>query len=37
MKEKLIQEISNAMTEILSVEQIAQLNGGKSEIIGENR
>ena len=27
MKEKLIQEISNAMTEILSVEQIAQLNG----------
>ena len=27
MKEKLIQEISNAMTEILSVEQMAQLNG----------
>ena len=27
MKEKLIQEISNAMTEILNVEQMAQLNG----------
>ena len=27
MKEKLIQEISNAMTDILSVEQMAQLNG----------
>ncbi|MEG1738166.1 MAG: integrase, partial [Odoribacter sp.] len=27
MKEKLIQEISSAMTDVLSIEQIAQLNG----------
>ena len=27
MKEKLISEISNAMAEVLSVEQMAQLNG----------
>ena len=27
MKEKLILEISNAMTDILSVEQLAKLNG----------
>jgi len=28
MKENLIQEISNAMTDVLSIEQMAQLNGG---------
>ena len=27
MKENLIQEISNAMTDVLSIEQMAQLNG----------
>lgn len=26
MKENLIQEISNAMTDVLSIEQMAQLN-----------
>ena len=35
MKEKLIQEISNAMTEILSVEQIAQLNGVLLQIVSK--
>ena len=35
MKEKLIQEISNAMTEILSVEQIAQLNGVLLQVVSK--
>ena len=34
MKEKLIQEISNAMTEILSVEQMSVLNGVLLQIVG---
>ena len=35
MKEKLIQEISNAMTEILSVEQMAQLNGVLLQVVSK--
>lgn len=35
MKEKLIQEISNAMTDILSVEQIAQLNGKLLQVVSK--
>ena len=35
MKEKLIQEISNAMTEILSVEQMAQLNGVLLQVVSQ--
>ena len=35
MKEKLIQEISIAMTEILSVEQIAQLNGVLLQVVSK--
>ena len=35
MKEKLIQEISNAMTDILSVEQQAQLNGVLLQIVSK--
>lgn len=35
MKEKLIQEISNAMTDILSVEQMAQLNGVLLQVVSK--
>lgn len=35
MKEKLIQEISNAMTDILSIEHIAQLNGVLLQVISK--
>ena len=35
MKEKLIQEISNAMTEILNVEQMAQLNGVLLQVVSK--
>lgn len=35
MKEKLIQEISNAMTEILSMEQMTQLNGVLLQIVSK--
>ena len=33
MKEKLIQEISNAMTDVLSIEQMVQLNGVLLQIV----
>ncbi len=35
MKEKLIQEISNAMTDVLSMEQMAQLNGVLLQIVSK--
>ena len=35
MKEKLILEISNAMAEMLSVEQIASLNGVLLEVFSK--
>ena len=35
MKENLIQEISNAMTDVLSIEQMAQLNGVLLQVISK--
>ena len=35
MKEKLIQEISNAMTDVLSIEQMVQLNGVLLQIVSK--
>ena len=35
MKEKLIQEISNAMTDILSLEQMVQLNGVLLQVVSQ--
>lgn len=35
MKEKLIQEISNAMTDVLSIEQLVQLNGVLLQIVSK--
>ena len=35
MKEKLIKEISNAMTEVLSVDQIVQLNSALLQIVSK--
>ncbi len=35
MKENLIQEISNAMTDVLSIEQMAQLNGVLLQVINK--
>lgn len=35
MKEKLIKEISNAMTEVLSMDQIVQLNSALLQIVSK--